>query len=292
MNRRTITTAALGILAAGVIVPAQPASAGHPAREDAADCSAPRIIGLFDTAKDLLVANYDSKPDVDDLQAVAGLGSVLKHPDFACVDYIATAGAYGSQGGAFLPAAELFTLAFTDQWQDAHADREGAIATLAERMQATIAKGGRVWVAEAGQSDVTAMAVERLPKPMWTSVHVVQHSYWNESMTSAEAMQTVVYNTRYHRIQDGNFPDNGSPAFNTDDASHWARLLADPVIGPVWAEAKRLSDLHNPVAAYVNPAVAKGGLDFSDTVEIAYIFGFDDMTGVGDFVERFARGAQ
>ena len=268
------------------------ACATTPALETApaVDCREGARIGLFDPSRDLLVANYDSKPDVDDLHAVAGLGSVLKHPAYSCVDFIATAGAYGSQGGEFLPAAELFTLAFGDKWQDAHADREEAIATLAARMRATIAAGGRVWVAEAGQSDVTAAAVERLPKPMWTSVHVVQHSYWNESQSSAEAMQTVVYNTRYHRIQDGNFPDNGSPAFNTDDGSHWAKLLADPAIGPIWREAKRLSDYHNPKAAYVNPAVAKGGLDFSDTVEIAYIFGFDDMAGVGDFVERFARG--
>ncbi|MBO6768710.1 MAG: hypothetical protein JJ901_10485 [Erythrobacter sp.] len=256
----------------------------------ALDCKAPEKLGLFDPSRDLLVANYDSKPDVDDLQAVAGLGSVLRHPDYACIDYIATAGAYGSQGGKFLPAAQLFTLAFGDKWLDAHTDRDATVVALAERMHKTIARGGRVWVAEAGQSDVTAAAVEQLPKDMWTGVHVVQHSYWNESMTSDEAMQTVVYNTRYHRIQDGNFPDNGSPAFNTTENRHWQALLADPHIGPIWAEAKRLSDLHNPVAAYVNPAVAAGGLDFSDTVEIAYIFGFDDMEGVGDFVERFARG--
>ncbi|MBX7458557.1 hypothetical protein K3152_09895 [Qipengyuania sp. 1NDH17] len=251
-------------------------------------CDSGGTIGLFDTSRDLLVANYDSKPDVDDLQAVAGLGSVLKHPDFACVDYVATSGAYGSQGGEYLVAPELFNLAFGDNWLDAHLQRGKTIDTLAARMQATIAEGGRVWVAEAGQSDVTAAAVEKLPKEMWTSVHVVQHSYWNESMSSKDAMQTVVYNTRYHRIQDGNFPDNGSPAFNTKDGSHWGALLNDPVVGPVWAEAKRLSDFHNPKAAYVNPAVAAGGLDFSDTVEIAYIFGFDDMAGVGDFVERFA----
>ena len=254
----------------------------------AGGCEADGTIGLFDTTRDLLVANYDSKPDVDDLQAVAGLGSVLKHPDFACVDYIATSGAYGSQGGEFLVAPELFTLAFGDKWLDAHGARTQTIETLAGRMQETIAAGGRVWVAEAGQSDVTAAAVERLPKPMWTSVHVVQHSYWNESQSSKDAMQTVVYNTRYHRIQDGNFPENGSPAYNTTDGSHWAALLNDPVVGPIWTEAKRLSDYHNPKAAYVNPAVAAGGLDFSDTVEIAYIFGFDDMAGVGDFVERFA----
>ena len=253
-----------------------------------AGCAHGGMIGLFDTSRDLLVANYDSKPDVDDLQAVAGLGSVLKHPDFACVDYVATSGAYGSQGGEYLVAPELFNLAFGENWLDAHLQRGKTIDTLAARMRETIAGGGRVWVAEAGQSDVTAAAVEKLPREMWTSVHVVQHSYWNESMSSKDAMQTVVYNTRYHRVQDGNFPDNGSPAFNTSDGSHWPALLSDPVVGPVWREAKRLSDFHNPKAAYVNPAVAAGGLDFSDTVEIAYIFGFDDMAGVGDFVERFA----
>ena len=55
-----------------------------------ANCGDGGKIGLFDPSRDLLVANYDSKPDVDDLQAVAGLGTVLAHPDFACVDYIAT----------------------------------------------------------------------------------------------------------------------------------------------------------------------------------------------------------
>ncbi len=275
-------------LAATAATLALAACSTTPDRRLSSACDSGGTIGLFDTSRDLLVANYDSKPDVDDLQAVAGLGSVLKHPDFACVDYVATSGAYGSQGGEYLVAPELFNLAFGDNWLDAHLQRGQTIDTLAARMRATIADGGRVWVAEAGQSDVTAAAVEKLPKDMWTSVHVVQHSYWNESMTSKDAMQTVVYNTRYHRIQDGNFPDNGSPAFNTTDGSHWAALLNDPLVSPVWTEAKRLSDFHNPKAAYVNPAVAAGGLDFSDTVEIAYIFGFDDMAGVGDFVERFA----
>lgn len=249
--------------------------------------TAPRI-GLFEPSRDLLVANFDGKPDVDDLQAVAGLGSVLKHPEFACVDVVATAGAYGKQGGEFLSAPRLFDLAFGDRWLDAHRDREGTIKRVAERMEATLARGGKVWVAEAGQSDVTAAAVKRLPKPLWIGVNVVQHSYWNETQTNPEAMDVVVYNTRYHRVQDGNFPDNGSPAFNTRDGSFWVPLTNDRVIGALWTEARRLSNLHNPRAAYVNPAVAAGGLDFSDSVEVAYIFGFGDMEGVGDFVRRFA----
>lgn len=280
-----------GVLLASALLVSCAGEEGQPSGGQAAqgDCASGGLIGRFDPAKDLLVANYDSKPDVDDLQAVAGLASVLKHPDFACVDYIATHGAYGIQTGTFLPAADLFTLAFGDKWIDAHADRDGAVALLAERMERVIAAGGKVWVAEAGQSDVTAEVVRLLPEDMRLSVHIVQHSYWNESQTSDDAMNTVVYNTRYHRIQDGNFPENGTPAYNTDDGSHWPALLEHSEIGPVWREAKRLSEFHNPKAEYVNPAVEMGGLDFSDTVEIAYIFGFEDMEGVGDFVDRFTQ---
>lgn len=250
-------------------------------------CATAPMIGRFDPRRDLLVANFDSKPDVDDLHSVAALATVVRDPAFACVDYIATHGAYGTQTGDLLPAASLYDLAFPQGWLDADADRDGAVATIAEAMRSTIDAGGKVWVAEAGQSDVTAAAVEHLPRALWRSVNVVQHSYWNESKTSAGAMQKMVYSTSYHRVQDGNFADNGSPAFSTRDGSHWAALLADPQVGPIWQEAKHISDIHNPLADYVNPAVEAGGLDFSDHVEIAYIFGFADMEGVGDYVTRF-----
>lgn len=279
---------AFALLASWTVVSAEYRQGVAPKQESA--CQEEIKIGLFDLARDLLIANYDSKPDVDDLQAVAALGSVLKHPDFACISFIATHGAYGIQGGTFLPAADLFNLAFDDNWLDAHQRRESTVSALAERMRATIDGGGKVWVAEAGQSDVTAAAISLVPKQMWRHVNVVQHSFWNESQTSPAAIESVVYNTTYHRVQDGNFSGNGSPAFNTKEALHWNALLSSPHVGPIWREAKRLSDQHNPVAEYVNPAVAAGGLDFSDTVEIAYIFGFADMQGVGDFVTRFAEG--
>ncbi|WP_379553466.1 hypothetical protein [Qipengyuania sp. DGS5-3] len=277
------------VLVAALLTPACTALAQDAPAPKLAECADAPMIGRFDPSRDVLIANYDSKPDVDDLQAVAGLGSVLKHPDFACVDYIATSGAYGIQAGTYLPAAELFNLAFGDKWLDAHEDREASVDALARLMSKALQRGGKVWVAEAGQSDVTAAAVRKLPEAKWRGIHIVQHSYWNESQTSPDAMNTLVYNTTYHRIQDGNFAGNGTPAFNTHDNSHWGPLLDDRDVGPIWAEAKRLSELHNPVAEYVNPAVEAGGLDFSDTVEIAYIFGFEDMEGVGDFVSRFAK---
>lgn len=257
---------------------------------ESTSCEKNAQIGRFTPATDLLIANFDSKPDVDDLQAVAGLGTVLADPEFTCVKFVATAGAYGTQGGKFIPAGHLFDLAFgKENWLDAHLQRDRTVGELARRARETIASGGLVWVTEAGQSDVTASMLEQIPDTMRFSVHVVQHSDWNETVTSADAFRFVREQTRYHRIPDGNFPDNGSPAFNTRESAYWVTLLNDPRIGPIWTEAKRLSDLHNPKADYVNPAVAAGGMDFSDTVEVSYVFGFDDMYGVADFVERFAK---
>lgn len=255
---------------------------------DADDCTAAAMIGRFDPSRDLLVANYDSKPDVDDLQAVAALGTILRDPRFACVDYIATHGAYGTQTGKFLPAAKLFDLAFGNQWVDAHADRELAVSRLVGRVTAALSQGGTIWVTEAGQSDVTAAVLRRVPEAARSQVHVIQHSDWNESVTSAEALAFVKAEAQYHKIADGNFPDNGTPAFNTNDGSAWPRLTGHPTHGAAWTEARRLSLRHNPVAEYVNPAVEAGGLDFSDTVEAAWLFGFEDMAGVDDFVARFA----
>ncbi|MBV7258829.1 hypothetical protein [Erythrobacter crassostreae] len=286
----TICKLTLALTAASIaFAPVSLAFAHEEQAPDAVSCDEAPMIGKFDPTRDLLIANYDSKPDVDDLQAVAGLGTMLADPAFACVRFIATAGAYGTQGGEFIPAAKLFNLAFGKNWVDAHGDRDAAVARLTKEARAALEAGGRVWITEAGQSDVSAAAIRGLREEMWGNVHLVQHSDWNEKTTSEADIYFVRRKVRYHRISDGNFAGNGTPSFATDEAYHWPALLNDPVIGPIWIEAKRLSDLHNPTAAYVNPAVSAGGLDFSDTVEPAYVFGYEGMAGVGDFVERFAR---
>ncbi|WP_114520960.1 hypothetical protein [Altererythrobacter sp. ZODW24] len=251
-------------------------------------CATASKIGQFDPARDLLIANYDSKPDVDDLQAVAALGTVLRDPAFSCVNYIATAGAYGTQDGDFLPAKLLFDLSFGENWVDAHADQNVAVLALTEKAKLTIAGGGQVWITEAGQSDVTAKVLMKLPAELRGKVHVVQHSDWNESVTTPAALAFAKTEANYHKIADGNFPDNGTPAYNTPDGSAWAQLLAHPEHGAAWAEARRLSLKHNGFSGYDNPAVKAGGLDFSDTVEAAWIFGFVDMAGVQDFADRFS----
>ena len=261
----------------------EPASPAQPAST---------VLGLFDPTKDLLISNFDSKPDVDDLHAIAALSTVLRSTPFDQVEYVAVAGAYGTQGGEYIEAPHLFKLAFGDTWLDAHNQREATIAALADRVIQTLDAGGEVWVQDAGQSDVSSdtvkqVAARRPDLETKSTYHVIQHSDWNESVTDPDKLQTLKHLADYRRIPDGNAVGNGSPGFVSEDATLWLPLLAHPDFGPVWTEAKTIADARNPDAAYVNPAVAKGGLDFSDTAEVAYILGFDKMVGVDAFIATF-----
>ena len=254
--------------------------------------SASEPLGEFNPDRDLLISNFDSKPDVDDLHSIAALSSVLRSAPYAEVEYIAVAGAYGVQGGEYIEAPRLFDLAFGDRWLDAHNDRNATIETLATRVIETLDAGGDVWVQDAGQSDVSSdiinqVAAQRPDLDTRSAYHVVQHSEWNESVTSPDKLETLKRHADYRRIPDGNSPGNGTPGFVSRDATLWPAMLGHPELGAVWAEAKAIADARNPSAAYVNPFVAQGGLDFSDTAEIAYILGFDDMVGADDFVAAF-----
>lgn len=245
-------------------------------------------IGEFSPSRDVFIGHFDSKPDVDDLHSIAAVGSLLKHPDFACVEAVGVAGAYGTQGGDYIASPDLFDLAFGDRWLDGHGDREATIAHQADLFVNTLTRGGDVWVMIAGQADIAAdaliMAMREQPDlPYKTRLHLIQHSDWNESVTSPEKLALVQAETDYRKIPDGNFPGNGSPDFTDPDAGLWAEILADPDIGPLWTEAKRLADAHNPTAAYVNPAVAAGGFDFSDTAELAHVFDLKDLGTVDAF---------
>lgn len=255
-------------------------------------CGDAGVVGRFEAGADLLIANFDSKPDVDDLLAVAGLASMLGDERFACVRYVATAGAYGDNPGSYIEAGGLFDLAFGDEWVDAHADRAGAETELADRALATLRGGGDVWVMEAGQSDVTAAVARRIAEAepgvdLRSRVHLVQHNVTNEELTTPSALAYVRDHLDYIKIADGNTVGDGTPGFKTSSDAAWAALVADPTSGPVWAEARRLAVEVNGTTGYENDAIAAGGLDFSDLAEAAYIFGFEDLVDVEDFVAEF-----
>nr|GGH99713.1 hypothetical protein GCM10011355_26320 [Aquisalinus luteolus] len=258
---------------------------------DEATCDA-GMIGRFDSGADLFIAQFDARPDVDDLHAIAAVATVLADDAFACVDHLAVAGAYGRQGGLYIPAPELFDLAFGDHWIEAHDRHQDAAAELAALIVDRLQAGGDIWIAEAGQSDLTAATIraarEIAPELDFAArVHLVQHSSWNESQTDVDALGYVREHTDYIRIPDGNAGGNGSPGFRTEGGALWPMMLADEDVGAIWAEAKRLADANNEKAGYDNPAIGAGGFDFSDVSETAYIFGFEDMADVEAFAQRF-----
>ncbi len=252
---------------------------------------APPRTGRFDPRKDLFLPQFDSKTDVDDIHSIAGVTTVLRDPRLAGVRYHAVAGAYGKQEGLFVPSPKLFEQAFGDNWSDAHSAREQAVADIARLAGETIAAGGRVWVAEAGQSDFTADWVGRLVADgidTKTYVHVVQHSDWNESAATPVKLAFVKANTTYHRIADGNFPDNGTPDFYLESGDLWDKVVANVRTGDIWSLAREIANRYNGVdGRYLNPAIDDGGMDFSDVSETCWIFGCDDLEDGDAFFRRF-----
>ncbi|WP_201027430.1 hypothetical protein [Paraglaciecola hydrolytica] len=251
------------------------------------------LIGKFDTAKDLFLAQFDSKTDVDDIHTIAAVATMLRHPAFAQVNYHAVAGAYGIQDGLYVPAPELFAAAFGDKWSNAHVAKDKALEEVVALVQQTLKKGGDIWIAEAGQSDFSAAMVseiqQTLPKiDSKSRIHIVQHSEWNQDSATPADLAFVKQYTDYYKIPDGNATGNGTPGFRTEDATLWSRPLADKSVAQLWQVAKAIGEKYNGVEGrYDNKAVAVGGLDFSDTVEMCWIFGYNDIVDVSGFFDVF-----
>ena len=250
-------------------------------------------IGKFHPGTDLYLPQFDSKTDVDDLHSVAAVATLLRHPELDGVRYRAVAGAYGIQGGLYVPSPELFTLAFGDNWSDAHNHREKALGTVTALVLDTLRAGGSVWVAEAGQSDFTAdwlkVVLESHPaEAVKEKVNVVQHSDWNEEVTDAKKLSFVKKHATYHKIPDGNGPGNGTPGFKTDSGEHWERVLADEINGATWREARDKGSHYNGLEErYYNTAIGAGGMDFSDVAESCFIFGCVNLYDSGEFFDQF-----
>ncbi len=247
-------------------------------------------LGRFDPSTDLFLPQFDSKTDVDDVHSIAGVATMLADPRFAGVQFHAVAGAYGIQGGKYVPSPELFEAAFGDHRSDAHQKRDQALDRVEALAAATLERGGAVWVAEAGQSDFTVdwlsrLAARGLPA---SRVHVVQHSDWNESVTTPEKLAYVQQTATYHKIGDGNGPGNGTPNFKTDSGALWPTATAAADSGPLWDTARDIANRYNGVEGrYLNEAIAAGGLDFSDVVETCWIFGFEGLADAGAFFDEF-----
>ncbi len=299
MSARTIAMSMI----AGSILQACAAAPAPLAVTEASECTGSDQIGQFDPAKDLFIAQFDIKTDTDDLHSAAAVATMLAHPRFACVDYLAVSGTYGTQGGTYVDPETLFENAFGDRWLEAHENKEAAAQTLATRIAGVFENGGHVWIMEGGQSDVSAATLSVLLETVSVTetkarLHIVQHSDWNEQVTSPEALEQVKRDADYIKIADGNAVGNGTPGFKTSDTSAWPALLSASAVGPIWQQAQTLALENNgsgreeagiAIGGYDNQAIGAGGLDFSDTSEAAHIFGYDDLADVDAFVGAFVK---
>ena len=256
--------------------------------------SEPDLLGKFNRDKDLYLAQFDVKTDVDDVHSVAAVATMLADPRFSKVRYHAVAGTYGIQEGLYVPAERVFDLAFGDHWSDAHGDFDKALDEVRSLSIETLEDGGSIWIAEAGQSDFSAALIRNIqgliPEAIVKDrVYVVQHADWNEEVTTAEDLAFVKEFASYQKIPDGNAAGNGSPGFRSNTAVDWQEYVSDVRLSETWAAAIEVANQYNGAdGRYLNEAIQDGGLDFSDVVETAWIFGFSDLTDANDFFEEFS----
>jgi hypothetical protein len=249
----------------------------------------------FNAEKDLLVMQFDCKTDVDDIHSAAAFKTFLSCPDFSAINYFAVAGTYGIQEGLYVPPNELFQQAFRDNWTDAHTNRAKAIVKMKNITLECVKNGGNVWIAEAGQSDFSAALIKAIQNDapeINTSerIHIVQHSNWNEKVTSANSLAYVKANSNYHKIPDGNAVGNGTPGFRTPGYNDWQTKVKDTDLINLWELAVEIGLKYNGKnGRYNNEAVASGGLDFSDLCEVCWILGLQEMKDTDEFFNTFGR---
>ncbi len=249
----------------------------------------------FNKEKDLLLAHYDFKTDVDDLHSAAAFFTLLNMPGFSEINHHVVAGAYGTQEGLYVPPNKLMNAAFGNNWSDAHENRDAAVERVKKLANETLANGSNVWVAEGGQSDFTAQLLQaiRADHPQLKTskrFHVVQHSDWNEEVTSPESLQFVKEKANYHKIPDGNGLDNGTPGFRAPEYTNWKNHIKDPQVMDIWEKAIKLANQYNgEEGRYNNEAIAEGGLDFSDFSEVCWMLGLENIRDADDFFNHFSQ---
>ncbi|MGB5204759.1 MAG: hypothetical protein WBN63_11265 [Eudoraea sp.] len=257
------------------------------------DMSAPKA-GEFNLDKDLLLGHFDCKTDVDDLQTVAAFVTLLSNLKFSKIKYHAVAGTYGIQDGLYVPPNDLFQLAFGDNWTDAHENLAKAVEQVKAIAKATLENQGDIWIAEAGQSDFSAELVKAIQTDLpdiniSQRIHIVQHSTWNEEVTSPASLDYVKKNTDYQKIPDGNQVGNGTPGFRSSKVTKWKDKISNPELIETWSLAIDLSNRYNgKEGRYLNEAIAAGGLDFSDFSEVCWILGLQDLKDTEQFFNLYS----
>ncbi len=252
----------------------------------------------FDKTKDILIAQFDNKEDADDIHSQAGLACILAHPDAKDVKFFAVAGAYGKQPGEFVDSRSLFYMAFGVEnglWTDAHKDRVTSVIRIKDKVKPILLAGGKAWVQEAGQSDVTLLWINALltdgvpAATVKSNVIIVQHSRWNENQASAGVLDTVKLKATYIKIEDGNSV-NATPGYKSSDKTFMIEVLSsankNSLARDVWTEADKIIKASGFNASY--STIPGGGVDFSDDVEVWHILGLgNNAFSIRNFWDRY-----
>lgn len=259
-------------------------------------CSADNTakVGRFNVEKDILLVQLDCKTDVDDIHTAAALATMMYNSEFSKINYHVVTGTYGIQGGEYVPPNSLLELAFENNWTDAHENFDDALKQTKVLVKTTLENGGDIWIAEAGQSDFSAELIKAIQSDLndintTQRIHIVQHSDWNEENTSPINLAFVKENADYNRIPDGNAIGNGSPGFLSHEYTEWRSKIKDPKLLEIWQHSIDVANKYNgKEGRYNNPAIADGGLDFSDLAEVCWIFGLEDIKDVEHFFNLYS----
>ncbi|NJM79205.1 MAG: hypothetical protein HC854_05355 [Flavobacterium sp.] len=237
----------------------------------------------FNKSKDILIAQFDGKPDADDIHSVAALGCMLNHSDLSGVNYFAVQGAYGNQSGTFIQARTLYNKVFgaeNTKWTDANANKTVSVNKVHGIVKNILQSGGKSWVQEAGQSSFTKLWVAKLiadgisESLIKSNVIVVQHSKWNEDHTNSSDLTYVKQKTTYQPIDDGNQdsgtgPNRGpdTPNYKSSSTSFLNNAInsQNAKAKDFWKTAKDIISASGFNASY--STIPSGGVDFSDCVE-------------------------
>lgn len=246
---------------------------------------------------DLIVMQYDSCPDPDDIHAAVAGKMVLDHFGFVNGrDYIVTNGTCGVErprSDYIQRSPEIFNQLYGNSWNDAFNDEANSAVRVAEMIREALNEGRNVHVMDGGPMDFTARVVRQVEANGVSNlrrISVYQHSsIWNSRFTGDNNLSYLVSRVNYVDVPDGNRADNGTAQLNQQntgrngysrvDGSLVNRFRNNDVYGNDWREA---FSLFNPDNRF----------DGSDTVELLWLLNLRDnrIADWYEFADRFLPG--
>ena len=236
--------------------------------------------GKFDVNKDFLSLHYDHAPDKDDGHATVAGKMLVDY--FGIQNYIAVGGACGKNCSGYNPDSEaVMDATWGDGWYNAHANPDTQGSDIGFYWLNTIVQGGKVYVAEGGESDLSLKAAQYVkanggdPK----QIIIIQHSNWNIDNYGTGVLQSLLdLGVTHVKIDDGNSSNDTADLY--EDNNEIATAFANRALASQWSTAWEAA------FKYLDPI---DKLDFSDTVEVLHILGVpkSKVSNVSEFADEF-----